>query len=142
MLLNSGFSVLLLSLRTNSKGRVQQKLNTETFFVILRELDLGGTWRVSIEDKCIHLRRHGSKTIFSPLTAVYCELTNKEIHRGSFWVEELTQEFGFPWYEVMEISYAWSACSCGRAYDKVLRDRILKALDMQVEIKVSAQPSE
>lgn len=68
----------------------------------------------------------------SPLTAVYYECTGVEIPNG-FWVSEITEKFGFPWYEVLEISYASDACNIGRSYDIHLRNRLLRALNFKME---------
>jgi hypothetical protein len=130
-----------LRLRTNSwRTLVKIKLNTELFFYYLGELWATGEWSMRIENGgCAHLRRQGSETIFSPLTAVYYYLMKTqrqktiELHRGTFWVEELTWDFGFPWWEILELSYAWMACSCGgRDYNRNLRDRLLSVLSQPV----------
>jgi hypothetical protein len=109
---------------------VQKKLNTEKFLELLEGLDRG-EWTASDHGKCIHLRRKGSDTLFSPLTAVYFCLERKEIHSGSFWSEELCQEFGFPWWEILEITYAEIACvSSAKRYDPHLRNAMLRALGL------------
>ena len=109
-------------------------MNTETFFKHLEEMFLRGGWSASFGETphrgCVHLSRHGSEQIFSPLTAVYFHLTGKEIHRGSFWVCELTEEFGMPWWEVLALSYAWadSGANGGRVIN--LRRRLLVILKL------------
>ena len=71
---------------------------------------------------------------FSPITAVYYELTKEEIHRGSFWVTEFTERFGFCQWEILDISYAWMALdSPGKRYDDWLRNRILQTLGQPEE---------
>jgi hypothetical protein len=108
-----------------------KKLNTATFLLLLRELFLTGEWTYEVmKNKCLLMKRHGSETEFSPLTAVYFHLTGKEIHRGSFWVEEFGKDqYAFPWWEILDITYAWMACSgSGRDYNKTLRDEMLHAL--------------
>lgn len=80
------------------------------------------------------MRHVGCDTVFVPLTAVYYDLTGIEIHRGSFWVDEMTQLFGFHWSEVIQVSHATFACNCdslvGRGYDRALRERMLNALGL------------
>lgn len=92
-------------------------------------------WSACVESEeplggCIHLRRKGSEVVFSPLTAVYCKMTNQEIHKGSFWCEELQQQ-GLPWWDVLEIAY--TNIKCGTNYNKVLRNEILMALGLPPE---------
>ncbi len=78
--------------------------------LLLRELaDLQMMWTATFNsDGCIRLHRVGSEEVFTPLTAVYYHLTGKWIDGRSFWVEEMSldEEVGFPWYEIIPISYA------------------------------------
>ena len=118
------------------------RLDTESFLKRLAALYSSIAWEMAIEDGCIHLRRTGAvgtseypRTIFSPLTAVYYDLTGEIIHRGSFWMPELTEGFGFPWWEVLAVTYASIACDCaGHQYSRALRNRILAALGAPVTL--------
>ena len=108
--------------------------NVTAFLATLRALIRTGMWNVSIEKRCIHLRRVGSDTIYSPLTAVYYHLTGKELHRGSFIHPEITRDLGLPHYLIPEISYAEIACEgCGVRYNRDLRDNILSSLRQERE---------
>lgn len=82
-----------------------QTLDRGGILDVLRHLP-NNAWTASIEDKCVHLRRAGSEMIFSPLTAVYFELTGIELHRGSFWHPEITERFKLPWWEINDIRNA------------------------------------
>jgi hypothetical protein len=116
-------------------------LNTEAFLTYLGQLWATGDWTMHEEDRCIHLWRKGSDTIFSPLTAVYYHLTHVEIHRGSFWVEEFNQgDFQFPWWEILDITYAYMALSAGgREYNKKLRESILAHLGIPTIIRMGGE---
>jgi hypothetical protein len=107
-------------------------LNTERFLALLAQLS-PETWTARKDTPLIHLNRQGSDTLFSPLTAVYYHLTGIEIHRGSFWVEELTRDFGFCRWEILQISYAWSGCDFSFRYDRNLRRTILKTLNLPLD---------
>ena len=111
------------------------QLNIAVFLDYLTEIAGDLNWSAEkTPDRCIHLCRRGSDMIFSPLTAVYFNLTGKEIHRGSFFIEELTKEFGFPWYEILEVSYAYLALdSWGKCYNRYLRKDMLEILRLPVE---------
>ena len=108
-------------------------LNTERFLALLQILRAQNKWMFLIEDRCIHLRQRESPHIHSPITAVFCFLTGKELHRGSFWHPEITEQFGIPWWEVQEICYASIACDCGRHYNRTLRKHMLEALALSPE---------
>ena len=109
-------------------------LNKSTFLEVLSQLD-EKQWTAWVEPRgpiegCIHLKRVGSEMLFSPITAAYYQLTQEEIHRGSFWCEEL-QTLGIPWWYVVEIAYA--NIKCGTAYNKRLRNDILRSLRLPEE---------
>lgn len=108
-------------------------VNIDSFILILADLHATSDWEATVENRLLHLRRKGSDTIFSPLTAVYFHLSGKEIHRGSFWVEELTNEFGMLWWEILEISYAWIACDCGHRFSRHLRKKLYVALNLPLD---------
>ncbi len=105
-----------------------QTLDREGFLDVLCYLP-SGIWAASIEDKCIHLRRLNSARIYSPLTAVYFELTSEELHRGSFSHPEITERFGLPWWDILDITYAEICCVAnGRHYNSKLRIVLLDAV--------------
>jgi hypothetical protein len=108
------------------------QLNTPKFLALLRDLDRG-IWAPRLEGSQIFLKLEGSEWVFSPLTAVYYHLTDKVLHRGSFWMEELTKEFGFPWWEVIDISYAINSSDRSNALRRNLRRDILRALDLPLD---------
>ncbi len=92
-------------------------------------------WTFAVDDGCIHLYNVAfEKTIFSPLTAVYYDLTGRAIHRGSYWAEELCWEFGLKWQDALVISHASTSCNCdsvvGRGYCQKTRDKMLLALGL------------
>ena len=109
-------------------------MNMETFILVLSRIDTR-QWSARVEQKsvfrgCIHINKQWSNMLFSPLTCAYNELTGKQIHRGSFWCEELQQEFGFPWWEILKIAYVQIKYG---DYDKQLRNKILVALELPPE---------
>jgi hypothetical protein len=86
-------------------------------------------WTAFVHDKCVLLRRAGGGALYSPLTAVFWELTGEELHRGSFLHPEITERFSLPWHEILEITYAEIACVCkGRHYSNKLRVALLEAV--------------
>lgn len=112
-------------------------MNTKFFLrhlVCLGSMQHDSPWSSSVEDGCIHMRHARCDIIFVPLTAVYYDLTGIEIHRGSFWVEEMTRLNGFSRFELLRISHATFACNCdsivGRGYCPKLRDNLLKAVGL------------
>ncbi|MFA6552347.1 MAG: hypothetical protein WCT19_02485 [Candidatus Paceibacterota bacterium] len=115
----------------------EKMLNTESFFEKLNLLIKNGDWESFLgkdtERKNILLKRKNSETLFCPLSAVYFFLTGREIHRGSFIFKELTDEFSFPWWEILEIAYAETACNVSRFYDQKLRNRLLGTLNLPLE---------
>jgi hypothetical protein len=113
-----------------------QKLNTDSFILKLAQLDFKNRWTVQpydTRDKNLILKLKGSDHLFTPLYAVYCELTGQEIHRGSFWCEELTRDFEMPGYEIVPIVYAQMGLDCASRYDRHLRNRILEAMNLPKE---------
>ena len=83
-----------------------------------------GKWRV-VDVESMELMRDDSDVIFSPLTLVYFYMTGEEIHRGSFWCEEMTQRFGMPWWDVLKITYAQIGC---QGHDRNLREDLLNVI--------------
>ena len=113
------------------RGAEAIRLDIKSFLERLAALYSRGGWTVAIDDRCIHLW-HG-ELVFSPLTAVYYDLTGEFIHWGSFRVPELTNCFAFPWWEVLAVSYASIACDCaGHQYNRSLRNQMLKALGQPI----------
>jgi len=108
-------------------------LDIEKFLCLLGYLPVEQGWTASLEKRCIHLRRTGVETIYSPLTAVYYAYTGKELHRGSFLQEEFNEALKCPWWDTLEISYAWTACDCGKNYSRTLRNRMLQVLELPKE---------
>ncbi|KKW19156.1 MAG: hypothetical protein UY62_C0081G0006 [Parcubacteria group bacterium GW2011_GWF2_50_9] len=105
-----------------------QTLDKEGFLDVLMHLD-ELRWMAYLNHRCIHLWRVGSKTIFSPTTAVFYTLTGIELHRGSFWHPEITERFGLSRWDILDITYAEICCVCnGRHYDGKLRLAILEAV--------------
>jgi hypothetical protein len=130
---------------------VNQKLKINTIEAFLRYLDetyRTGEWVFKVEtDGCIHLWRKGDQNIFvreyaySPVTAVYYHLTAlrgeaKIQHRGSFWQDEITREFGMSWWDMLELSYTWAKISCGgHQFNTELYDEMVKILtETQAEL--------
>lgn len=105
-----------------------QTLDREGFLDVLGNLP-SEIWTASVEKSCLHLRRSGSAVIYSPLTAVYWNLTEGELHRGSFSHPEITARFHLPWWEILEIAYA-EICLVrnGKHYRNKLRLRMLEAV--------------
>jgi hypothetical protein len=104
--------------------------STQDFLNDLGRIGNVGKWTASLNDSCIHLKLEGSEMIFTPLTAVHFLLTGQILHRGSFWMEEMTTDSGFPWWEILEVSYAVIACDCSRKYDRHLRNGMLEILGL------------
>jgi hypothetical protein len=100
------------------------KLDRKDFLDLLSKIGTSEIWFATISDQCIHIHRRDSNHVFTPLTAVYFQLTGVEIHRGSFWCEEM-QDLGFPWWDINAIEYATIACG---GHDPNLRMEILKVL--------------
>lgn len=113
-------------------------LTIDGFLELLGKLDKE-EWSASVEprgplDGYISMRRKTSDTIFSPLTAVYFSLTKAEVHRGSFWFEEMTRDFQLPWWDIQEITYAFCKIdTAGVRYKRPLRNKILRALNLPEE---------
>ncbi len=109
-------------------------MNIHSFLARLALLRRDSQWTSAVEGGCIHLRHTKCDIIFVPLTAMYYDLTGIEIHRGSFWVEEMTKLNGFSPFDLLRISHATFACNCvsvvGQGYDHALRQRMLNALGL------------
>ncbi len=114
-----------------------QQLNIDRIVFYLGIIARSPVWEGYTTTKlgCIFLARKGSSMIFSPLTAVYFGLTEKEIHHGTFWVKELTEKFGLSCWDALAFSYACTACDIGFRYDRQLRERILITLKLPSELK-------
>ncbi len=114
------------------------QLNVASFLVSLSELDRN-IWIAWVESGltsrgCIHLNRKGSQMPFSPLTAVYFNLTGVEIHRGTFWFEEMTRDFGMSWWDIQALTYASVKIDTqGTRYNRALRNKLLRALSLPME---------
>ncbi len=108
-------------------------MSISSFLVLLEESQqrMKDGWSAELDHRCIHLRRKDSEMIFSPMTAVYWYLTKKEIHRGSFWCEEMESQFGLPWWDINTIVYAQMAL--GLTYNKKLRNRLLIACNLPAD---------
>lgn len=101
-----------------------------TFLALLEKIALDTDWQILPVDPkhpLIRLTRNGRKWVFCPLSAVYFDLTGQEIH-SCFTMPEITATTSMPPSLVLEIAYAADACSCGRAFDAHLREKILTSL--------------
>ncbi len=104
-----------------------QTLDKEGFLDVLGRLPTH-LWTASIEHRCIHLRRVGSASVYSPLTAVYWHLTQEELHRGSFSHPEITERFHLSAWEIEQIAYAEICCMCSGAYTSRYSNKLRVAL--------------
>lgn len=99
----------------------------------------GSEWFVdpvpTLREKYITLWRVGSETRFTPITAVYYELTGIETHYGSFIYPEIVRDLRLPELEIVEIVYASMGLDCPRHYNRILRNQILEALGLPIEEK-------
>lgn len=114
------------------------ELTTESFLALLPEMMKTGIWEPWIGTNelggIIRLRNkeHGGRQSHSPRTALYYHLTRTEVI-NCFWLPEMTEQFGLPWNETLEIAYAEDHCEAGKRYDKNLRNRILIAIGLPPE---------
>ena len=109
-------------------------MNIDEFLSRLSTLRKRPEWSAFVENDCIMLRHAKCEIRFTPLTAVYYQLSGIEIHHGSFWAEELTREYDLSWHDALTLSHAIFACNCdsvvGRGYDRGLRDKLLRAVGL------------
>lgn len=116
---------------------VAEIMNTDDVLRLFFEMvSVDHIWRAEIPTKprqSIKLIRIDSPKLWRPLPALYYHLTGREIG-PSFWFPELEKEYQLPWWEALEIVYAYEACDCSRRFDRNLRNQILVAIGLPEEI--------
>jgi hypothetical protein len=82
-------------------------------------------WFPYVKNGYILLARRYSPFIFSPLTAIFFEITGREIESNSFWCPPM-EELGFDWWNIIEMT----AAEIPGATNRHFRNKILVALGL------------